>query len=130
MMWDKLGTAQEVPFVLLHMLKVSTVIHLQKGKQNFSSSLFFFYWDQYCKPKNLYYLSLEIPSTEETMNVMMQSSHLKQAPSLYSSDCLGLSNDWNTNMSCTNNMLNHNEHTTNVSIYSFSSQVFVDFYLS
>ncbi|XP_040212667.1 putative E3 ubiquitin-protein ligase UNKL isoform X3 [Rana temporaria] len=53
-----------------------------------------------------------IPSTEETMNVMMQSSHLKQ-PSLYSSDCLGLSNDWNTNMSCTNNILNHNEQTTN-----------------
>ncbi|XP_077305214.1 putative E3 ubiquitin-protein ligase UNKL isoform X2 [Lithobates pipiens] len=54
-----------------------------------------------------------IPSTEETMNVMMQSSHLKQAPSLYSSDFLGLSNDWNTNMSCTNNILNHNEQTTN-----------------
>ncbi|KAM5152506.1 putative E3 ubiquitin-protein ligase UNKL isoform 2-T3 [Mantella aurantiaca] len=54
-----------------------------------------------------------IPSTEETMNVMMQSSHLKQAPSLYSSDSLGLSNDWNTTMSCTNNILNHNEQTTN-----------------
>ncbi|XP_072273819.1 putative E3 ubiquitin-protein ligase UNKL isoform X1 [Pyxicephalus adspersus] len=58
-----------------------------------------------------------IPSTEETMNVMMQSSHLKQ-PSLYSSDSIGLSNDWNTSMSCTNNILNHNEQTTNISCCS------------
>ncbi|KAM9305195.1 putative E3 ubiquitin-protein ligase UNKL [Gastrophryne carolinensis] len=54
-----------------------------------------------------------IPSAEETMNVLMQSSHLKQVPSLYSSDSIGLSNDWNTTMSCTNSLLNHNEQTTN-----------------
>ncbi|XP_018425924.1 PREDICTED: putative E3 ubiquitin-protein ligase UNKL isoform X3 [Nanorana parkeri] len=59
-----------------------------------------------------------IPSTEDTMNVMMQSSNLKHAPSLYSSDSIGLSNDWNTNMSCTNNILNHNEQTTNISCCS------------
>ncbi|XP_077130932.1 putative E3 ubiquitin-protein ligase UNKL isoform X1 [Ranitomeya variabilis] len=55
-----------------------------------------------------------IPSAEETLNVMMQSScHLKQAPSLYSSDGIGLSGDWNTAMSCTNSLLNHSEQTTN-----------------
>ncbi|XP_068103412.1 putative E3 ubiquitin-protein ligase UNKL [Hyperolius riggenbachi] len=57
-----------------------------------------------------------IPSAEETMNVMMQSSHLKQ-PSLYSSDGIGLSGDWNTNLGCTNSTLNHNDQTTNVSAY-------------
>ncbi|XP_073504186.1 putative E3 ubiquitin-protein ligase UNKL isoform X2 [Phyllobates terribilis] len=55
-----------------------------------------------------------IPSAEETLNVMMQSScHLKQAPSLYSSDCIGLSGDWSTAMSCTNSLLNHSEQTIN-----------------
>ncbi|KAM3916471.1 putative E3 ubiquitin-protein ligase UNKL isoform 1-T1 [Leptodactylus fuscus] len=55
-----------------------------------------------------------IPSAEETMNVMMQSScHIKQAPSLYSADSIGLSGDWNTTMGCTNSLLNHNEQTTN-----------------
>ncbi|XP_075035711.1 putative E3 ubiquitin-protein ligase UNKL isoform X4 [Mixophyes fleayi] len=55
-----------------------------------------------------------IPSAEEAMNVMMQSScHLKPAPSLYSSDSIGLSSDWSTTMSCTNSILNHNEQTTN-----------------
>ncbi|XP_073411305.1 putative E3 ubiquitin-protein ligase UNKL isoform X5 [Dendrobates tinctorius] len=60
-----------------------------------------------------------IPSAEETLNVMMQSScHLKQAPSLYSSDGIGLSGDWNTAMSCTNSLLNHSEQTTNISCCS------------
>ncbi|XP_075035708.1 putative E3 ubiquitin-protein ligase UNKL isoform X1 [Mixophyes fleayi] len=60
-----------------------------------------------------------IPSAEEAMNVMMQSScHLKPAPSLYSSDSIGLSSDWSTTMSCTNSILNHNEQTTNISCCS------------
>ncbi|XP_075686426.1 putative E3 ubiquitin-protein ligase UNKL isoform X1 [Rhinoderma darwinii] len=60
-----------------------------------------------------------MPSAEETMNVMMQSScHIKQAPSLYSSDSMGFSGDWNTNMSCSNSLLNHSEQTTNISCCS------------
>ncbi|KAG9476940.1 putative E3 ubiquitin-protein ligase UNKL isoform X2 [Eleutherodactylus coqui] len=55
-----------------------------------------------------------IPSAEETMNVMMQSScHLKQASSLYSPDSIGLSSDWNTTLSSTNSLQNHSEQTTN-----------------
>ncbi|XP_069839985.1 putative E3 ubiquitin-protein ligase UNKL isoform X1 [Dendropsophus ebraccatus] len=59
-----------------------------------------------------------IPSAEETMNVMMQTScHIKQA-ALYPSDSIGLSSDWNTTMSCTNSLLNHSEQTTNISCCS------------
>ncbi|KAE8579522.1 hypothetical protein XENTR_v10024076 [Xenopus tropicalis] len=55
-----------------------------------------------------------IPSAEEAMNVMLQSScHLKQGPSLYSGDSIGLSSEWSTNLGCTNSILNHNEQTVN-----------------
>ncbi|KAM4698530.1 putative E3 ubiquitin-protein ligase UNKL isoform 2-T2 [Rhinophrynus dorsalis] len=55
-----------------------------------------------------------IPSAEETMNVMMQSScHLKQGPPLYSPDSIGLSSDWSPSLSCSNSIMNHSEQTIN-----------------
>ncbi|CAH2307241.1 E3 ubiquitin- ligase UNKL isoform X1 [Pelobates cultripes] len=60
-----------------------------------------------------------IPSAEEAMNVMMQSScHLKQGPSHYSSDSIGFSGDWNNSLSCTNSILNHSDQTVNISCCS------------
>ncbi|XP_018091872.1 putative E3 ubiquitin-protein ligase UNKL isoform X2 [Xenopus laevis] len=60
-----------------------------------------------------------IPSAEEAMNVMMQSScHLKQGPPLYSGDSIGFSSEWSTNLCCTNSILNHNEQTVNISCCS------------
>ncbi|KAM4632046.1 putative E3 ubiquitin-protein ligase UNKL isoform 1-T1 [Discoglossus pictus] len=60
-----------------------------------------------------------IPSAEEAMTVMMQSTcHLKQGPPLYSTDSIGLSSDWNSSLSCANNVLNHNEQTVNISCCS------------
>uniref|UniRef100_A0A8C5QRC2 Unk like zinc finger n=2 Tax=Leptobrachium leishanense TaxID=445787 RepID=A0A8C5QRC2_9ANUR len=51
-----------------------------------------------------------IPSAEEAMNAMMQPGcHLKQAPMHYSSDCIGLSSDWNNSLSCANSIMNNSE---------------------
>ncbi|XP_053550566.1 putative E3 ubiquitin-protein ligase UNKL isoform X2 [Bombina bombina] len=60
-----------------------------------------------------------IPSAEEAMTVMMQSSCLsKQGPALFPTDSIGLSNEWSTSLSCTNSILNHNEQTINISCCS------------
>ncbi|XP_078521056.1 putative E3 ubiquitin-protein ligase UNKL isoform X1 [Lissotriton helveticus] len=56
-----------------------------------------------------------IPSTEDTMNgLMMQSAcQSKQGTLLYSTESIGLSNEWGCNINCTNTILSSNGQNAN-----------------
>lgn len=61
---------------------------------------------------------LGIPSTEDTMNVVILQTgcHSKPGAHLFSADSIGIANEWSSSLNSTNSITNNNGQSGNVSV--------------